>query len=151
MWLMQDAANVAVFLPRSLEFSEFAVFAGVLFLGLAVLFKLGGDKIQEIVEEKAAVVDVRHATLIDATYAIILYIFKVISNIPMSTTWVFLGLLAGREIAINLTRAKEDRRPMREVGRLIAKDLLFVSFGLVVSVAIAAAVNPTIADKLLSW
>jgi hypothetical protein len=151
MWLMQDASNVAVFLPRSLEFSEFAVFAGVLFLGLAVLFKLGGDKIQEVVEEKAVVVDVRHATLIDATYAVILYIFKVMSNIPMSTTWVFLGLLAGREIAINLTRAKEDRRPMREVGRLIAKDLLFVSFGLVVSVAIAAAVNPTIADKLLSW
>lgn len=151
MWLMQDAANVAVFLPRSLEWAEFAVFAGVLFLGLAVLFRLGGDKIQEIVEEKAVVVDVRHATVIDATYAIILYIFKVVSNIPMSTTWVFLGLLAGREIAINLTRAKEERRSMREVGKLIGKDLAFVTFGLFVSIAIAAAVNPALASKLLSW
>ena len=151
MWLVQDAANVAVFLPRKLEFSEFAVFAGVLFLGLAVLFRLGGDKIQEIVEEKAVVVDVRHATIIDATYAIILYIFKVVSNIPMSTTWVFLGLLAGREIAINLTRAKEDRRSMREVARLVIKDIAFVTFGLIVSIAIAAAVNPTLASKLLSW
>jgi hypothetical protein len=151
MWLVQDAANVAVFLPRSLDFSQFAVFAGVLFLGLAVLFRLGGDKIQEIVEEKAVVVDVRHATMIDATYAIILYVFKVVSNIPMSTTWVFLGLLAGRELAINLTRAKEERRTMREVGRLIVKDLAFVTFGLLVSVAIAAAVNPAIAGKLFSW
>ncbi len=151
LWLVQDAANVAVFLPRSLEFSQFAVFAGVLFFGLAVLFRLGGDKIQEIVEEKAVVVDVRHATVIDASYAVILYVFKIVSNIPMSTTWVFLGLLAGRELAINLTRAKEERRTVREVGRLIAKDLVYVTCGLAVSIAIAAAVNPAIANTLLSW
>ena len=151
MWLTQDAANVAVFLPRSLDAAQFAVFAGVLFLGLAVLFRLGGDKIQEIVEEKAVVVDVRHATMIDFTYAMILWVFKVQSKIPMSTTWVFLGLLAGRELAINLTRAKEERRSMREVGRLIFKDLLFVTIGLVVSLVIAAGVNPTLAAKLFSW
>ena len=151
MWLVQDAANVAVFLPRKLELAEFAVFAGVLFLGLAVLFRLGGDKIQEIVEEKAAVVDVRHATMIDFTYALILWVFKTMSNIPMSTTWVFLGLLAGRELAINMTRAKEDRRSNREVMRLILKDLFYVTIGLVVSLIIAAGVNPKIAGQLFSW
>jgi hypothetical protein len=151
MWLTQDAANVAVFLPRSLDFAEFAVFAGVLVLGLAVLFRLGGDRIQEIVEEKAVIVDVRHATMIDFIYALILWVFKIQSNIPMSTTWVFLGLLAGREIAINLTRAKEERRTRREVSRLIAKDLLFVTFGLVISLVIAAGVNPTIAAEIFRW
>ncbi|PRP90862.1 Phosphate transporter family protein [Enhygromyxa salina] len=151
MWLTQDAANVAVFLPRELAFTEFLAVAGALFLGLAVLFNIGGDKIQEIVEEKAVVVDVRHATMIDCTYALILLVFKIQSNIPMSTTWVFLGLLAGRELAINLTRAKDERRSMRDVGKLIAKDLLFVSIGLVVSIVIAAGVNPQIADAVLSW
>ena len=151
MWLTQDAANVAVFLPRALDFSEFAVFAGVLFIGLAILFRLGGDKIQEIVEEKSAIVDVRHATMIDFIYALILFVFKIQSNIPMSTTWVFLGLLAGRELAINMTRAKEERRGTREVVRLIVKDLLFVSLGLIVSLVIAAAVNPSIANKVFAW
>ena len=151
MWLVQDAANVAVFLPRTLELSQFAVLVGVLFLGLALLFRLGGDRIQEIVEEKAVVVDVRHATMIDFIYALVLFVFTIGSKIPMSTTWVFIGLLAGRELAINLTRARAERRTMREVGRLIGKDLLYVSFGLAVSIVIAAAVNPNIASELLSW
>lgn len=151
MWLTQDAANVAVFLPRSLDFSQFAVFAGVLFLGLAVLFRLGGDRIQEIVEEKAAIVDVRHATVIDFTYGMILFVFKTVSNIPMSTTWVFLGLLAGREIAINMTRSRDERRDWKKVRRLVAKDLMYVTFGLVVSIVIAAGVNPALAAKLFSW
>jgi hypothetical protein len=142
MWLTQDAANVAVFLPRALEPAQFAVFAGVLFLGLAVLFRLGGDKIQEIVEEKDVIVDVRHATIIDLTYAVILWLFKVQSNIPMSTTWVFLGLLAGRELAFHVVQAKQGRRPTRAVMRLIAKDLMYVTIGLVVSLLIAVAVNP---------
>ncbi|EDM75178.1 hypothetical protein PPSIR1_08102 [Plesiocystis pacifica SIR-1] len=151
MWLVQDAANVAVFLPRSLEFYEFAVFAGVLFLGLAVLFRLGGDKIQEIVEEKAAVTDVRHATIIDFVYALILWVFKIQSDIPMSTTWVFLGLLAGRELAINLTRDPDKRRSVKDVLKLIGKDLLFVTIGLIISIIIAVTVNPNITPESLSW
>lgn len=35
-------------------------------------------------------------------YAIILIYFKEISNIPMSTTWVFLDLLGGRELTITI-------------------------------------------------
>ena len=57
------------------------------------------QKIQEVVDEKADVVDVRMATIIDLLYAVILYVFKVVSQVPMSTTWVFVGLLAGRELA----------------------------------------------------
>ncbi len=149
MWLIQDAANVAVFLPRQLSFIEFCVFGLVLFAGLGVLFKLGGDKIQQVVEEKASVVDVRHATVIDAVYGLILWVFKVVSEIPMSTTWVFIGLLAGREIAINFTRAKQERRPRREILQLIVRDLAYVTLGLLISLAIAIAVNPRLGQNLL--
>lgn len=148
MWLIQDAANVAVFLPRQLSPLEFLVFVSVLVAGLGVLFKLGGDKIQQVVEEKAAVVDVRHATIIDAVYGVILWVFKIWSNIPMSTTWVFIGLLAGRELAINVTRAKQDRRPRREVAWLIGRDLLYVSLGLLVSLGLAVLVNPALTESL---
>ena len=42
----------------------------------------------------------RSATIIDFTYALILWYFKQYNDIPMSTTWVFVGLLCGRELAI---------------------------------------------------
>ena len=91
MWLQQDAANIAVYLPRSLSGWEFAGFAGIVVLGLGWIFKNGGDKIQEVVDEKNNVTDIRAATIIDLLYAIILFYFKIHSKIPMSTTWVFFG------------------------------------------------------------
>ncbi len=150
VWLQQDAANIAVFLPRSLSALEFALFAGVILVGLAFLFSMGGERIQEIVEEKSTVTDVRAGTVIDGIYAIILYIFKIHSKVPMSTTWVFVGLLAGREIAMNWRKAGKDGRTVKDALRLAGRDLLFVTIGFVISVVLAALSNPAIADALFS-
>ena len=139
-WLSQDASNIAVYLPRSLNWEQFAAFAGVIFVGLGILFYMRGDKIQEIVEEKTEVVDVRAATIIDFIYAIILIFFKGYSHMPMSTTWVFIGLLAGREFGIALARRDVDRR----TWRLMYKDLRNASIGLVVSALVAFGANPHI-------
>lgn len=148
VWLQQDAANIAVFLPRSLNIWQFAIFAGVILIGLGMLFFMGGEKIQEVVEEKSAVTDVRAGTVIDGIYAVILYIFKIQSNVPMSTTWVFVGLLAGREIAMNWRQAGEDGRTVKDGLKLAGRDLLFVTIGFAISVVIAAISNPAIADAL---
>ncbi|MEM6295608.1 MAG: hypothetical protein AAGA54_30325 [Myxococcota bacterium] len=139
VWLQQDAANIAVYLPRSLSIGEFVVFAGAIFLGLGLLFRMGGDKVQEIVDEKSSVVDVRAATIINLVYAVILYYFKFESKVPMSTTWVFIGLLGGRELAMSLRGASERRWTF--AARMIGKDVLFAGIGLLVSVILAAAVN----------
>jgi hypothetical protein len=45
VWIQQDAANIAIFLPRSLSIWEFIGFAGYIFIGLGLLFYLKGDKI----------------------------------------------------------------------------------------------------------
>ena len=139
-WLSQDASNIAVYLPRSLSGEQFAIFAGAIFVGLGVLFYMRGDRIQQIVEEKTALVDVRAATIIDFIYAGILITFKNWSHIPMSTTWVFIGLLAGRELGIAL--ARQDLR--RRTWRLMYKDLRNATIGLVVSAVVAFAANPEI-------
>ena len=146
VWLMQDAANIAVYLPRSLAIGEFLVFAGVIFFGLGLLFRMGGEKIQSVVEEKSAVVDVRAATLIDLVYAAILLYFKMHSKIPMSTTWVFIGLLSGRELA--MTWMRTSTRGFRQTMRMVSKDLLFVSIGLLVSIVLALAVNQPFREQL---
>jgi hypothetical protein len=67
-------------------------------------------------------------------YAGLLFFFTQLSNIPMSTTWVFIGLLAGREIGINL-RAKY--RPLSSAWREVAQDVAKAGVGLGVSVLLA--------------
>ena len=148
VWLMQDAANIAVFLPRSLSWVEATVFVGVIVCGLGLLFKMGGESIQKVVDEKSNVVDVRPATMIDLLYAIILFVFKMYSSVPMSTTWVFVGLLAGRELGMALTRSGEGKG-LRHAYKLMFKDLRNVTIGFVISLILAAAINPKVRESLL--
>ena len=146
-WIMQDMANLAVYLPRQLSLAEVGVFAATIFLGLGVLFFLRGDRIQRIVSEKSSVVDIRAATLIDFVYALILFGFMRVSTVPMSTTWVFIGLLAGRELALILMRAAD--RPLREGLRLAGRDVSLATVGLVVSILVAMLANPVVRAALL--
>lgn len=149
VWIMQDAANIAIFLNRQLSIWEFIAFAGFIFFGLGLLFYLRGDKIQSIVKEKSSVTDVRAASVIDLVYAFILFFFKELSTMPMSTTWVFLGLLGGREIAMQLTPHAETNRSMKGTLALVLRDASFAFIGLFISMALAIAINPVIQEELL--
>jgi len=53
---------------------------------------------------------------------------------PMSTTWVFLGLLAGREVGIAL---RLRHRSKKQVSNLIFKDAGKAFIGSVVAVSLA--------------
>jgi len=139
VWLMQDAANIAVYLPRSMAFSEFLGFALVVFFGLGLLLYYKGGRIQKIVTEKSVITDVRFATIVDFIYCIILFYFKLHSKVPMSTTWVFIGLLAGREVAMAIRNTGENS--LLTSFRLMMKDFSFAMIGLVISIAIAIGVN----------
>lgn len=150
-WIQQDAANIAVFLPRALSMTQFLAFAGFIFLGLGLLFYLKGDRIQGIVNEKSGVTDVRAATLVDFVYAFILFQFKIVSSIPMSTTWVFIGLLGGRELAIALTKKLDKRRKegVRSSTKMIFSDASRALIGLVISLILALMVNEALREEIL--
>ena len=155
VWVMQDGANIAVFLPRQLDLTQFIIFTGTIFGGLGLLFYLRGDKIQEVVSEKVRISDVRAATLVDLTYVILLIYKLFISTVPMSTTWVFLGIIGGREIAISLARTKKGKKHRKKAGRMIFKDFSYAMIGLFVSIALAAGANSSIRnaiiDTVASW
>lgn len=147
-WLAQDFANIFIFLPRTTEVVNGATqvtfdFSMLIFgtITMVVLlgwvFKTRGGEIQKIVLAKTNTTDVRAATLIDLMFAIILYYFKEMNDVPMSTTWVFLGLIAGREIAISFIA---NLRPMKEAIRDVLNDMGRLFFGLVVSIALAVLV-----------
>jgi hypothetical protein len=152
VWIMQDAANIAIYLPRSLSLIQFVGFASVIFLGLGLIFFLKGDKIQQIVNEKSEVRDIRSATIIDFVYAIILVYKLFISVIPMSTTWVFIGLLGGRELGIRLrekSKHKSKKKRIKQAFIMVGKDLGLATIGLIVSVVVAMSVNPDFRDQLI--
>ncbi len=56
----------------------------------------------------------------------------------MSTTWTFIGILAGREIAINYLLKKDK---MEYTYKAILKDFGKVNIGLIVSILIAYLVQ----------
>jgi hypothetical protein len=137
-WLIQDFANIYVYLPRALSVTEIAVSLTVLLSMLAFIFYSRGGNIQKIVKAKTNTTDIRSATIVDFIYGIILLFFKEFSNVPMSTTWVFLGLLAGREIAIRyrleLDAEPSDRRraPLPYYAGMLMNVVLLVLIGYVV-------------------
>ena len=137
-WLSHDMANIAVFLPRQITVEIMLLISGVFVIGLAYMFYEKGGKIQEIVLSKTNVSYVRSATLVDLIYSIILWYFKGYNNIPMSTTWVFVGLLAGRELAFATINGKYK---FKTVFPLVGRDFFKMMIGLALSVAIVLAIH----------
>ena len=144
VWLMQDLANIFAYLSRDLSVWGLVFALAAMLLLHAVIFYRHGGEIQKIVTSKTNTTDIRSATIIDLIFGAILLYKVTISTVPMSTTWVFLGLLAGREIAFSLRNV--SGRSMGDVGRLIGKDALKALIGLVVSVALAFGIPALLKD-----
>ncbi len=137
-WLLQDGSKIFVYLPRKLDLMQMiiclVVFAGLLYI---ICYKRGGE-IQNIIKLKTNTQDIRSATIIDIVYAGILIYFLNLNNIPMSTTWVFLGVLAGREIALyNRLRFITEKK----VYKYIIQDFTKAAIGLTVSIAVVLVIN----------
>lgn len=136
-WLIQDLANIFVYLPRNISGVE--IFLALIFLILLqglIFFQMGGA-IQKIVNNKTGTADIRAATIIDFIYACILLVFKEWSNMPMSTTWVFIGLLAGRQVAISLHLYSP---PLNETTKIVLNDAMKAGIGLGISLILAFAI-----------
>ncbi|MGB0263261.1 MAG: hypothetical protein ACPGCT_00440 [Opitutales bacterium] len=150
MWLVQDLANIFAYLPRTLTWWGLALSLGGMVLLQGYLFREKGGKIQRIVTKKTNAVDVRSATFIDLMYGMVLLFFKVDyiprlfemmdmsvpwpQKMPMSTTWVFLGLLAGREIGLAL---RLRHRGKKKVTNIVFSDAGKAFFGSVIAVLLA--------------
>ncbi len=150
MWLVQDLANIFAYLPRTLTWWGLALSLGGMVLLQGYIFREKGGKIQKIVTRKTNTLDVRSATFIDLMYGLVLLFFKVDyipklfaamdmsipwpEKMPMSTTWVFLGLLAGRELGLAL-RLKHLGK--KKLTNLIFSDAGKAFFGSAIAVLLA--------------
>ena len=137
-WLAHDVANIAVYLPRQLDISLLIIVLVYFTILLFYIFYIQGGAIQKVVLDKTGTRYARSATIINTIYAVVLYYFKELNDLPMSTTWVFVGLLCGRELAIS-TMNKEYK--FKYVFPLIGKDFIKMIFGLSISVGIVLAIH----------
>ena len=144
VWLSHDVANIAVYLPRQLDVSLLLIVLAYFSMLIFYIFYIHGGPIQKVVLDKTGTRYARSATIINVIYAGVLYYFKELNDIPMSTTWVFVGLLCGRELAIS-TMNKDYK--FKYVFPLIGKDFAKMIFGLSVSVAIVLSIHYYIIPK----
>lgn len=143
-WLIQDFANIYIYLPRQLTDLQAGISLLVILVLLLITFIAKGGPVQKILKSKTNVVDIRSATIIDFTYATILAFFAFVNNTPMSTTWAFLGLIAGREFAI----ATIDKiRSPGATFKIVLSDAAKAAFGLVISIILAVGL-PRLAAAL---
>lgn len=145
-WLTQDLANIFIYLRggATLNSFEFLLSTAIILGLLAYIFYRRGGAVQQVVRSKTNTADIRSATIIDFIYAMILLVFKNDffniwgAKLPMSTTWIFIGLLAGRELGI---KYHLDSKIKNKVKTKIFADLGKVFFGLVVSVLLVFAIK----------
>ena len=161
MWLVQDLANIFAYLPRQLTWWGLALSLGGMVLLQGYIFKQKGGKIQKVVTSKTNTLDVRSACFIDLLYGLVLLLFKVDyipqlfakmgqevpwpPNMPMSTTWVFLGLLAGREIGLafhlkNRNKKQLTRLVFIDAGKAFLGSIIAIIFALLLPLLIVPVV-----------
>lgn len=145
-WLTQDLANIYIYLRGGdgQNTASFIISVVILVALLGYIFATRGGKIQDMVRKKINTADIRSATIIDFTYTAVLFVFKDDyfglwgAKIPMSTTWVFVGLLAGRELGIRLNI---EKMVSKETARMLLFDAAKILLGLVVSVIIVFVIK----------
>ncbi len=137
LWLVQDFANIYVYLPRAIDLTTLLLSMFWLLALLGFIFWSKGGAIQGIVNSKTGTSDVRSATIIDFTYGSLMFLFS-LTPVPMSTTWLFLGLLAGRELGI---RTIIHRKLEKKVTLMIVRDAGKAGLGLVISVLLVWFIN----------
>lgn len=140
-WLTQDLANIYIYLRGGTDLSITGFIISIIIITalLGYIFYRRGGAVQNVVREKSNTADIRSATFVDLIYGIILYVFKYDyfglwgGKLPMSTTWIFIGLLAGRELAIQI---RINKKVNKQLLQMVSMDLLKVFFGLVISVVL---------------
>jgi hypothetical protein len=145
-WLTQDLANIYIFLRGGDGKSSVVFFASLslILLLLAFIFKRKGGAVQKVVREKINTTDIRSATFIDLIYGLVLYAFKDDyfglwgAKIPMSTTWLFVGLLGGREIAIRILL---EKKVSKETQKIVLRDLFKIILGLIISLLLVFVIK----------
>lgn len=137
-WILQDAGNIYVFLHqgKGIVFQEFIISILIVNVMLLLLFADRGGKIMDVIRNKRNFSDIRSATFIDLFFGILLFLFiEDYFNIwgeknLISTTWVFLGIMGGRELSLQY---KTHRIIPKKTAIIVLTEFAKITAGLLIS------------------
>lgn len=141
-WLSTCMSSFLVFLPRKFNIRHLILFLFIGILLLIVIMKDGIGNMEEIVEEKSDVKNLRSSVIFNITYSILLLVFKFNDRINVTTTWLFLGLLDGRELSITNSKATAmSGNSYKACLKKIFKDLYLGIIGILVSLVFSSIIK----------
>jgi CBS domain containing-hemolysin-like protein len=133
-WVCFSISNIVVFLPRKLTFHELMSFLLVMLYTLAaILSNKNNNKMQKIVSNKSNASNLKLNVIANTIFATVLFLFKVMSNVSIATTFVFLGILAGKELALMFSEGGASRIAYKKTLFGIIVDIKKCVIGVIVS------------------
>jgi hypothetical protein len=140
-WLFFSVSNITVFLPRKLEQQDFLMFLCVIIFTIASVLGNKNNKMQEIISKKNNANNLKMNVIINILFTMVLFLFKVINNVSIATTFVFLGILAGKDLAIIFAEKNILGSSYRRVIFNSLKDINKCITGVIVSLTFVALIN----------
>lgn len=132
-WIMSNNSNIVVFLPRKFSVVDLLVY--IIITSTVIFFVLNtkGGKMQEVLEEKDGLKNIKSNAILNLIYAFIIYFFQFISTVPVATTWAFIGLLGGRELALVYSAKDIIKNNSKKAIKKIVSDFGISLLGIIVS------------------
>lgn len=99
IWLVTSTCTFTIFLPRVFTIKYLILFIIVGIFSILVILYNDNTTIKKIIGNKSDI-NYKSGAIFNILFAMIMLSVQYISKIPITSTWVFLGVLAGRELAI---------------------------------------------------
>ncbi len=134
-WLNTCVSSFMVFLPPKLylEHLILLLIIGSIVISIVTILR-PEDKMEQIVEEKTDVKNIMSSVLFNILHSVVLLTLKLNSKVPIATSWIFIGLLDGRELGITTRKANNFSDPKYKLClEKISRDLYRNIIGIFIS------------------
>lgn len=98
-WNMLNICVFVVFVDRKFNIYELIAVSLIVLVVLYIIMTGNNKQIEEIINEKNETENKKSIAVFNLVFALILIYIEFFSNVPLTTTWVFLGLLAGKDLS----------------------------------------------------
>ena len=129
-WIMSNNSNLVVSLPRTFNIPYFLIY--ILFCAISIFYVVfsRGGKIQSIINAKNGLDNPKTNSIINIAFSLIILMFQYINTTPVATTWSFVGLLSGRELALSM----KSFNGVKKITLIkILRDLSVLIYGLLIT------------------
>ena len=132
-WLIVSLCNFVVFVPRNFSVENIILLSIVVAVTIYCVLISKGGEIQKIVDQKSDVKNIKTTVIFNSLFSLMLIFIQHIDNIPVTSTWMFLGILAGRELSISTNNKNMAGAKYRLCLARIWKDLSSAIIGVIIS------------------